>query len=229
MSELGRARDTEALDQRWRVRWHDYLPAAGLTVVMVIARITHSAPNEMSSWGVSAVALAQGRYETMPLHMFAHGGVFHLLMNSLGLLEIGGLVTARLGSFPKGWARMALAYGVAGLFSMIFYLSFRPQGNVPMIGASGAIYGLVGLLLGIRLLEELEDVEWRRFPAAMVSFVRNNVLFLALLLVGLALASHGTRVAWEGQLGGFLFGLCVGPWLLPTSYLEPDRTVHLSD
>lgn len=133
-------------------------------------------------------------------------------------------MTARLGSFAKGWARMTLAYGVAGLFSMIFYLSFHPQGDVPMIGASGAIYGLVGLLLGIRLLEELESVELRRLPAALALFVRHNVLFIIILLAGL-----GSRVAWEGHLGGFLMGLCVGPWLLPAMDLEPGRTLNLPD
>ncbi len=182
---------------------------------MVLVWLAHPRPGELAPWGVSATALASGRYETILLHMFAHGGFFHLLMNSLGLLEIGGLVTARLGGFGRGWARALLAYGLAGLSSMAFYLSFHPQGNVPMIGASGAIYGLVGLLLGIRLIEELEDVELARLPGAVALFVRNNLLFLMLLLIGGVLAGIGSSVAWEAHLGGFLFGLCVGPWLLP--------------
>ena len=147
--------------------------------------------------------------------MFAHGGAIHLLMNSLGLLEVGGLVTARLGGFARGWARFLVAYGLAGLSSMIFYLSFHPQGTTPMIGASGAIYGLVGLLLGIRLIEDLESISVARLPAELVSFVRNNAFFLGLLVVGAALAGFGSRVAWEAHAGGFLLGLCVGPWLLP--------------
>ena len=207
--------DTELFAQQWRVRWHDYLPAASLIMAMVLAWLAHTPSGEMIPWGVSAAALAQGRYETVALHLFAHGGVFHLVMNSLGLLEIGGLVTARLGSFAKGWARLLVAFGLAGLSSMIFFLSFHPQGKVPMIGASGAIYGLVGLLLGIRLIEELEFVELKKLPSALVLFVQNNVFFLILLLIGGALAGVGDGVAWEAHLGGFLFGLCVGPWLLP--------------
>ncbi len=91
-----------------------------------------------------------------------------------------------------------------------------------MIGASGAIYGLVGLLLGIRLLEELEDVSLSRLPAELALFVRNNLLFLMLLAVGGALAGIGGTVAWEAHLGGFLFGLCVGPWLLPPLDAKPQ-------
>lgn len=215
MNEISSQRDRELFAERWRVRWHDYLPAAGLVLVMVLAWLAHTGRGGMSSWGVSAFALMQGRYETVALHMFAHGGFSHLLMNSIGLIEIGGLVTARLGSFPRGWARSMVAYGLAGLSSMIFYLSFHPYGNVPMVGASGAIYGLVGLLLGIRLIEELEHVELGKLPGALVSFVKDNLFFLTLLLVGGALAGIGSQVAWEAHAGGFLFGLCLGPWVLP--------------
>ncbi|MES2903735.1 MAG: rhomboid family intramembrane serine protease [Pseudomonadota bacterium] len=207
--------DEDSIRRLWRVRWHDYLPSAVLVTLMVLVWLAHPRPGELSPWGVSAQALASGRYETIALHMFAHGSFFHLLMNSLGLLEIGGLVAARLGGFGAGWLRAMLAYCLAGLSSMAFYLSFHPQGSIPMIGASGAIYGLVGLLLGIRLLEELEDVPLARLPGALAMFVRNNLLFLMLLLIGGALAGIGGTVAWEAHLGGFLFGLCVGPWLLP--------------
>jgi membrane associated rhomboid family serine protease len=215
VSELSSAREAEILAQQWRVRWHDYLPASGLVGLMVFAWLAHSGPGEMASWGVSAAALAQGRYETVPLHMFAHGGLFHLTMNSLALLEIGGLVTARLGSFPKGWLRLLAAYTLAGLSSMILALSFHPAGKVPMIGASGAIYGLVGLLLGIRLIEEIEPVELSGMPQALAEFIRNNIFFLLLLIIGGGLAGIAGGVAWEAHLGGFLFGLSVGPWLLP--------------
>ena len=223
MNELSPERDRDLFAERWRVRWTDYLPAAGLVLVMVLAWLAHPGRGNMSSWGVSALSLAQGRYETVALHMFAHGGLVHLLMNSLGLIEIGGLVTARLGSFPRGWARLMIAYGLAGLSSMIFYLSFHPGGTVPMIGASGAIYGLVGLLLGIRLIEELEQVELAKLPVALVSFVKDNLFFLALLLVGGALAGIGSSVAWEAHAGGFLFGLSVGPWLLPALGADLSR------
>jgi membrane associated rhomboid family serine protease len=147
--------------------------------------------------------------------MFAHGSVFHLLMNSLALLEIGGLVVARLGGFPRGWFKVLLAFTFAGLSSMVFFLSFHPRGLTPMIGASGAIYGLVGLLLIIRLIEEVEPVEARQIPNAMMQFIQNNRVFLLLLLLGAGLAGVSGGVAWEAHLGGFLLGLCIGPWLLP--------------
>ena len=59
---------------QWRVRWHDYVPAAGLVIVMTFIWLTHT-PSEMSSWGVSASALSRGSYETILLHMFGHGAI----------------------------------------------------------------------------------------------------------------------------------------------------------
>ena len=223
MSELSPERDAEMVAQQWRVRWHDYLPAAALVIAMVLAWLVHRHPGGMAGWGVSAGALAQGRFETIALHMFAHGGKFHLIMNSLALLEIGGLVTARLGSFARGWVRFYAAYGLAGLSSMIFFLSVNPQGTGPMIGASGAIYGLVGLLLSIRLIEEVEPVKFSKIPEALARFIENNLFFLMLLLIGGVLAGTARGVAWEAHLGGFLFGLCVGPWLLPLLQVPSKR------
>lgn len=205
---------TDVIDQRWRVQRCDYLPAAALVLIMTLAWLTRHSLG-MADWGVSATALARGKYENIPLHLFAHGGIFHLLMNSLGLLEIGGLVTARLGGFAKGWLRFTAAFVLGGVSSMIAYLSFHPNGDLPMIGASGAIYALVGLLLGIRLIEELEPVELSNLHRAVADFVRNNMFLLLLLLVGGILAGIGRGVAWEAHLGGFFFGLCIGPWLLP--------------
>ena len=215
VNEFNSARDADVVAQQWRVRWHDYLPAAALVSAMALAWFAHGQSGGMAAWGVSAAALAAERYETIALHMFAHGGKFHLILNSLALLEIGGLVTARLGGFPGGWARFFIAYVLAGLSSMIFFLSVHPYGTGPMIGASGAIYGLVGLLLSIRLIEEVEPVKLRKMPQALVRFVDENRFFLMLLVIGGVLAGTASGVAWEAHLGGFLFGLCFGPWLLP--------------
>ena len=199
---------------QWQVRWSDYLPAAALVVVMLIAWLVHL-PSGMDSWGVSAAVLAQGQYQTIALHMFAHGGWAHILMNSASLLEIGGLVVARLGSYPKGWMRFFAVFGLSGLSSMVFFLSFHPRGVTPMLGASDAVYGLVGLLLFMRLSEELDPVGLRMIPHAMAEFARNNVFFLLLLVISALLAGFSGGIAWEAHLGGFLFGVCVGPWLAP--------------
>jgi membrane associated rhomboid family serine protease len=52
--------------------------------------------------------------------------------------------------------------------------------------------------------------------------VRNNLFFLGLLVLGGLLAGIGGGVAWEAHAGGFLFGLCVGPWLVPQPSKDPN-------
>jgi hypothetical protein len=103
---------------------------AAFVAVMVLAWLSHLPLKSMAGSGVSAAVLSQGGYKNIALHMSAHGSVFHLLMNSPALLEIGGLVVVvRLGGSPQGWLRVLLAFGVAGLSSMIFFLSFHPQAS----------------------------------------------------------------------------------------------------
>ena len=91
-----------------------------------------------------------------------------------------------------------------------------------MIGASGAVYGLIGLLLGTRFLEEADLVRADQIAHAVVQFVKNNLFFLGLLVLGGLLAGIGGGVAWEAHAGGFLFGLCVGPWLVPQPSKDPN-------
>ena len=204
--------DTDA--PQWSVRWHDYLPAAALVTVMLLAWLSHLRAG-MDSWGISAAVLARGGYENILLHVFAHGGWSHILMNSAALLEIGGIVVARLGTRPQSWIRFVAVFGLSALSSVVLFLSFHPQNARPMIGASGAIYGLVGLLLFILLSEEIDTVPLRQMPRAAANFLRRNVFFLVLLLISAALAGLSGGVAWEAHLGGFLFGFCVGPWMVP--------------
>jgi membrane associated rhomboid family serine protease len=199
----------------WRASWTNYVPSSVLAAVMILAFISRLESGSMASWGVSAAVLAQGKYENILLHMLAHGAVVHLLMNTVGLLEIGGLVVARLGGLSRGWFKFLIGFSLSGLAAVIFYLSFHPTGTVPMIGASGAIYGLLGLLLSSRLNDELDVAGIRMVPHALWYFVRNNLIFLLLLVIVALLTGFSGGVAWEAHLGGFMFGFCFGPWLFP--------------
>jgi membrane associated rhomboid family serine protease len=196
----------------WPVPWHAYVPGAALAAAMALLWAAHALTGGMTAWAVSAAALAEGRFETVALHMLAHAGLLHLLMNSIVLVQIGGPVVARLGGIPGGWWRFLALFVLAGLAGMAVFLAFHPQGVVPMLGASGAIYGLLGLLIRLRATGEgLVPIRSRRMRRAAVQFVKDNLLLFVLLTLPALLAGRSGGVAWEAHLGGFLFGLFAAP------------------
>jgi membrane associated rhomboid family serine protease len=144
--------------------------------------------------------------------MFAHGGFMHLLMNTLVLISIAGPIQYRLRMDLAGWLRSVALFFLAGLAGLATYLAFHPYGSVPMLGASGAIYGLIGFIVRWPPAEDeagpLFSGETRR---GLVDFVKGNLLLIVLLTLPALLAGSGGGVAWEGHLGGFLFGLIAAP------------------
>ena len=138
---------------------------------------------------------------TLLTSMFLHGGLFHLLGNMLYLWIFGNNIEDFLGPF-----RFIIFYLLSGLGASLTHIVFYPNSQVPMIGASGAIAGILGAYLilypGARVLTLVFLFFFIRIvpiPAAIIL----GIWFLAQLLnVGL-----GGGVAWFAHIGGFLIGL----------------------
>ncbi len=140
---------------------------------------------------------------TLVTSMFVHGGLFHLAGNLLYLWVFGDNVEDAMGP-----VRFALFYLLCGLGAAASQVILMPGSVVPMVGASGAIAGVLGAYMIL-------------YPAARVLtlvflfiFVRLMVL-PAVLLLGLwfllqllaAAAGGGAGVAWFAHIGGFLVGV----------------------
>jgi len=83
---------------------------------------------------------------TFVTSMFMHGGFFHLFANMFSLFFIGSLVEKILG--PKRYLYFYLGAGLfASLFFVLLSLFFPTDFNTFAVGASGALFGLVGLLV----------------------------------------------------------------------------------
>ena len=200
----------------WDVPGHAKLPGALLVAVMAVAWIAHIHSGGMAGWGVSGAAIAGGRFRTIFLHMFAHGGAVHIAMNGFALFALSGPLVARMGTPPLGWLRYLALFLMSGLAGMTCYVAIHPSGTVPMLGASGAIYGLLGAL--IRLPPEgemLMPIRSERTKAIIIDLVKSNALLFALFAIPPLLLGQSGGLAWEAHLGGFLFGLMVGPWFVP--------------
>jgi membrane associated rhomboid family serine protease len=129
--------------------------------------------------------------------MFLHGSLFHLLGNMLYLWIFGNNVEDFLGR-----VRFVLFYFISGLSAAVTHIVTSPNSTVPMIGASGAIAGILGayfvLYPGARV-QTLVFIWIIPLPAAIIL----GMWFLGQILnVGI-----GGGVAWFAHIGGFLTGL----------------------
>jgi membrane associated rhomboid family serine protease len=142
--------------------------------------------------------------------MFLHASWFHVLGNMLFLWIFGNNIEDRLG--PIGYA---VFYLVAGFVAALAHVATQPNSTVPVIGASGAIAGVMGAYL----------VLW---PKARVLTIIPLFIFLQFLylpayvvllgwLVLQFFTNPNTGVAVAAHIGGFIFGAAVGLFLRGTA------------
>lgn len=141
--------------------------------------------------------------------MFLHGGWLHLLGNLLYLWIFSDNVEARMGS-----ARFALFFLLCGIAAAAAQALPTPYSTVPMIGASGALAGVLGAYLvwfpraHVLVLIPLGFfTQVLRLPAALVL----GLWFVLQLAAELSGADAG--IAFRAHIGGFVAGLLLGPLL----------------
>ncbi len=137
--------------------------------------------------------------------MFLHGGLLHLLGNMWSLYIFGDNVEDRLGP-----VRYLVFYLLCGLTSGISHLLVNAHSNVPTIGASGAIAGVMGayflLYPHARILTLIPIFIFPWFVEIPAYFFLGLWFLLQFLN---AAGSHGSPagVAWWAHIGGFIFGM----------------------
>lgn len=135
--------------------------------------------------------------QTLLTSMFVHASLLHLLGNMLYLWVFGNNVEDFLGP-----VRFPLFYLASGCAAALLQVAFSPGSRLPMVGASGAIAGILGAY-------------WVLFPRARVM----TLIFIALVplpagfvlgvwfLAQLLNIGMGGGVAWFAHIGGFLAGI----------------------
>ena len=155
--------------------------------------------------------------------MFAHGGWAHLVGNMVFLVALGMRVETELGA-----VRYALLYLASGYAATLVHagallaFSTEQDTNVPAIGASGAISGVMGAYLVLfpfaRILALLLPMFFVRIPAvAMLA-----VWFTAQALEGTYGLTHpeenGAGIAFFAHVGGFAAGFVLAILMAPRSW-----------
>lgn len=196
-------------------------PGLALTALLVTVFVAELFNGGPMAWGLSAAALVEGQWHTLGTHMLAHAGPVHLVMNVSGLLALSPIVVWRLGVGPGGWLRYGSVFVLSGLAGAIVYLAIHPTGAVPMVGASGAICGLWGTAARVSLDGGFHPLRSAQVRRELLAFVKTNLILFTLIFVLVRLAGGSGGLAWEAHVGGFLFGLLIGPRLSPSLHPRP--------
>jgi rhomboid family protein len=139
--------------------------------------------------------------------MFLHGGWVHILSNMWVLYIFGDNVEARMGGM-----RYLIFYLLSGVAAGLLQTYILPTSGVPMIGASGAIAGILGAYLilypGARIAS-LIPILFIFTIIEVPAFIFLLFWFVLQLFSGLFMiqGGGGSGIAWWAHIGGFIFGL----------------------
>jgi len=142
-------------------------------------------------------------YFTLISSMFLHGGFLHIFGNMLYLWIFGNNIEDTLGHF-----RFLLFYLVCGLSAALAQVFSSPGSTVPMIGASGAVAGILGAYLllfpGARVVTLFIIIIFIKFIRLPALVVLGFWFFVQLLGT---LGGAISNVAFFAHIGGFVVGL----------------------
>jgi rhomboid family protein len=137
--------------------------------------------------------------------MFIHGGFWHLLGNMWCLYIFGDNVEDRLGPL-----RYLFFYLLCGLISGLSHLALNWHSQVPTIGASGAIAGVMGayfILYPKAKVLTLIPVFFFPLFLEIPAYIFLGIWFLLQFLSAAGSVSQGGGIAWWAHVGGFLAGM----------------------
>jgi membrane associated rhomboid family serine protease len=207
-----------------------------LALLVGVHLVLVALPESWGAWLTTALAFIPARYDgyaqSIPggwvaavtsflTYATVHGGLFHLAINSAWLLAFGAIVANRTGPM-----RFFLFFAVCAVAGAVAFLIFNPGLMAPMVGASGAISGLMGATMrflfsavgtdGLRALRE-DPQRVPLMPLGRALTDRRVLLVTGAFLAANLLAVFGLGgvaaggIAWQAHLGGYFTGLlCYG-------------------
>jgi membrane associated rhomboid family serine protease len=145
---------------------------------------------------------------TLLTSMFLHGGWMHLIGNMLYLWIFGNNVEDAMGH-----VKFVVFYVVCGVLAAMSHALTDPSSAVPMVGASGAISGVLGAYLLLyphaRVMVLVPLGIFTRVMYVPAGFVLGFWFVLQLLSGGMSLGQGGGGVAWFAHVGGFVAGMAL--------------------
>ncbi|MCP4501428.1 MAG: rhomboid family intramembrane serine protease [Deltaproteobacteria bacterium] len=177
----------------------------GVAFELKTSPLVPSAEQLMSAATLDPIQIWNGEGHRFFTAMFIHGTWWHLIINMWALLQVGSLVEELLGS-----VHMLMLYLLSGIFG--FTCSVLTFAHTPLlthpgisVGASGAVFGLVGALLVWALLERHQEIAGDILRSLPPFVVLTLVLGFGLSFFGFPVFDNSAHVG--GLLAGALLGL----------------------
>lgn len=144
-------------------------------------------------------------YLSLVTSMFLHGGPIHLIGNMLFLWVFGNNIEDTLGR-----VRFVLFYFVCGVTAGLAHVIVNPGSDIPTVGASGAVSGLLGaylILFPHARITTLIPLGFFFYTARLPATVVLGLWFVSQFFLGLGQQLGEAGVAWVAHVGGFVTGI----------------------
>lgn len=203
----------------------------GINIVVYLWMVLHGVdpispnPDDLVHFGATYAPLVFLNHEWFRVvtAMFVHVGALHLATNMWCLWNLGVIGEPLLGFFG-----LCSVYLLTGISGNLLSLTFNGHGGVVGAGASGAVFGIAGILIVLFSNKKLAEPRpgFRGIPLQDLQAIRRSVISFAVLnlLIGMGSMSgalmhsvhlDGLRIDNFAHIGGLLFGLLLGLPLVP--------------
>lgn len=154
---------------------------------------------------------------TLVTYMFLHGGWIHLIGNMLFLWVFGDNIEDAMGH-----VRFVMFYLMCGIFAALAHTFMLPNSDMPLIGASGAVAGIISAYLILHPKVKVWVLALWRIPIRITAAWALGIWILA-QVSNLFLAGE-EAVAWWAHLGGLLAGALLILFMRRRGVVLFDRT-----
>jgi membrane associated rhomboid family serine protease len=190
--------------------------------------------NQVGSTSIFAFGLIPDKLSIISLisHQFLHGDLLHIVGNLFLLILCGFAVEAAIGHW-----RFLLFYLLSGIAGGLLHTLFNLKETLPLVGASGAISGVMAMYMGIFRLKKIEFFYWFFI---FVGYFKAPALFILVIYIANEIFQHisasnsdiGSNVAFMAHVGGFIMGALLtllahrlSPDIFNQEYIEEDQSI----
>ena len=196
--------------------WFTVLADENATEFAVVpARLLASAGGETAFFANGAVLVPERL--TLVTYMFLHGGWIHLIGNMLFLWVFGDNIEDAMGH-----VRFIMFYLMCGIFAALVHVYMLPDSSLPLIGASGAVAGVIAAYLILHPKVKVWVLALWRIPIKITAAWALGIWILA--QVASLYFNSAEAVAWWAHLGGFIAGAVLILFMRRRGVILFDRT-----